>query len=65
MFFAGGGATGHPIEYIQLNRRDGATAEVCKYCGLRYQMKDHHEHVHFEVNPKPDLPAGRALGAKV
>mmetsp|Transcript_24312 Transcript_24312/g.57615 ORF Transcript_24312/g.57615 Transcript_24312/m.57615 type:complete len:118 (-) Transcript_24312:129-482(-) len=31
----GGGALGHPIEYIQLNTRhhDAAT---CKYCGLRF-----------------------------
>lgn len=34
----GGGVLGHPVEYIQLNKKKGAV-ETCKYCGLRY-MKD-------------------------
>eukprot|EP01138_Halocafeteria_seosinensis_P008993 gb/GECG01009192.1/.p1 GENE.gb/GECG01009192.1/~~gb/GECG01009192.1/.p1 ORF type:complete len:133 (+),score=13.98 gb/GECG01009192.1/:1-399(+) len=34
----GGGATGHPAEWIQLDNRDGATPAVCKYCGLRFVM---------------------------
>jgi len=38
----GGGATGHPLEYIELNKRDGATPNTCKYCGLRYVRKPHH-----------------------
>ena len=33
----GGGALGHPLEYISL-ARPGAI-EYCKYCGLRYTMK--------------------------
>lgn len=37
----GGGAMGHPIEYIQLNTVAGEVSE-CKYCGLRYKMKHHH-----------------------
>ncbi len=38
----GGGAMGHPIEYIQLNVVGGAGREgECKYCGLRYES-DHH-----------------------
>eukprot|EP01035_Chromulina_nebulosa_P022090 gene22090-28598_t len=32
----GGGALGHPIEYIQLNLGTSEPA-VCKYCGLRYK----------------------------
>mmetsp|Transcript_14566 Transcript_14566/g.39916 ORF Transcript_14566/g.39916 Transcript_14566/m.39916 type:complete len:109 (+) Transcript_14566:53-379(+) len=36
----GGGATGHPIEYIKLDRRQGRLPETCKYCGLRYIMKE-------------------------
>ncbi len=34
----GGGATGHPIEYIKLDKRDGHSAATCTYCGLRYKM---------------------------
>ncbi len=59
---AGGGATGHPVEYIQLDRRLGAVPETCKYCGVRFQMKAHGEHPHFDTNPPPELPAGRAKG---
>ena len=32
----GGGALGHPIEFIQLNRVNPKTPEVCTYCGLRF-----------------------------
>jgi NADH dehydrogenase (ubiquinone) Fe-S protein 6 len=38
----GGGALGHPVEYIQLETRRG-TPSTCKYCGLRY-AKDPHYH---------------------
>ena len=31
----GGGALGHPIEYIQLNTIS-KEPQVCKYCGLRF-----------------------------
>ena len=34
----GGGATGHPVEYIKLDKREGASPTPCKYCGLRFQM---------------------------
>jgi NADH dehydrogenase (ubiquinone) Fe-S protein 6 len=34
----GGGATGHPIEYIKLDKREGHSAATCNYCGLRYKM---------------------------
>ena len=34
----GGGATGHPIEYIKLDKREGKSAASCSYCGLRYRM---------------------------
>ena len=36
----GGGALGHPIEYIQLNTRHGDPA-TCKYCGLRFTSTGH------------------------
>jgi len=36
----GGGALGHPLEYIQLARRPvGDEVVSCIYCGLRYKMK--------------------------
>lgn len=38
----GGGATGHPIEFIQLNKRAGPSPTACKYCGLRFIGKGHH-----------------------
>ena len=34
----GGGALGHPVEYIQLDNVSTAPA-ICKYCGLRFKMK--------------------------
>ncbi|CAK4070845.1 unnamed protein product [Aphanomyces euteiches] len=37
----GGGALGHPLEYIQLNTVS-KEPQTCKYCGLRYKMKHHH-----------------------
>ncbi|KAL3822676.1 hypothetical protein ACHAXA_009558 [Cyclostephanos tholiformis] len=39
----GGGALGHPIEYIKLDGRDGKPTS-CIYCGLRYAMNDDHHH---------------------
>jgi len=38
----GDAALGHPIEYIQLNKVRIGEPETCKYCGLRYVMKQHH-----------------------
>eukprot|EP01038_Epipyxis_sp_PR26KG_P008632 gene8632-11667_t len=38
----GGGALGHPVEYIQLDTVSTKPA-ICKYCGLRYEM-DHSHH---------------------
>jgi len=44
----GGGALGHPLEYIKLGVRqdigEGSEAEGirCLYCGLRYRSKAHH-----------------------
>lgn len=43
----GGGALGHPIEFIELNKRNPEEPSVCKYCGLSYLMKPHgHGHHH-------------------
>ena len=36
-----GGATGHPVEYIQLNTTDRSKPQTCKYCGLRFVQKAH------------------------
>lgn len=33
----GGGALGHPVEYISLERP--GSVETCKYCGLRFTQK--------------------------
>ena len=38
----GGGALGHPIEFIQLNRVNEKTPEICTYCGLRFVMGNAH-----------------------
>ncbi|CAM9326717.1 unnamed protein product [Heterosigma akashiwo] len=38
----GGGALGHPLEYIQLDTKDLTAPQTCKYCGLRYVGKHHH-----------------------
>ena len=41
----GGGAMGHPIEFIKLELRDGAKGVACRYCGLRYRKAaGHHAH---------------------
>mmetsp|Transcript_90930 Transcript_90930/g.125409 ORF Transcript_90930/g.125409 Transcript_90930/m.125409 type:complete len:94 (+) Transcript_90930:106-387(+) len=29
---------GHPVQYIQLDRRNKHTPVTCKWCGLRYVM---------------------------
>ena len=39
----GGGALGHPVEYIQLNTVSDEPA-VCKYCGLRFRMRSGGHH---------------------
>lgn len=38
----GGGNLGHPIEYIKLDYRTPQIPVTCKYCGLRYIMKQSH-----------------------
>ena len=41
----GGGALGHPLEFIQLNLAKPDKPAICKYCGLRYvKGKGHHAH---------------------
>ena len=37
----GGGALGHPLEYIQLDTVSNEPA-VCKYCGVRFKASHHH-----------------------
>ncbi|CCI10373.1 unnamed protein product [Albugo candida] len=36
----GGGALGHPLEYIQLDTVERYEPQTCKYCGIRYKMKE-------------------------
>ena len=38
----GGGALGHPLEFIQLNRVEIGSPETCPYCGLKFMMGDAH-----------------------
>ena len=33
---------GHPVEYITVDSRDVTKPNICKYCGLRFVMKQHH-----------------------
>ena len=36
---------GHPVQYIQLNRRNEHTPATCKWCGLRFKkIADSHHH---------------------
>ena len=36
---------GHPVQYIQLNRRYEHTPATCKWCGLRFKKRaDGHHH---------------------
>ena len=37
---------GHPVQYIQVNRRYEHTPATCKWCGLRFRKRegDHHHH---------------------
>ena len=46
----GGGATGHPVEWIHLDKRQGKVGarvpETCKYCGVRYVMTEKAVHSH-------------------
>jgi len=30
---------GHPVQYIQLDRKNKFTPATCKWCGLRFQKK--------------------------
>jgi NADH dehydrogenase (ubiquinone) Fe-S protein 6 len=41
----GGGALGHPLQYIQVQGMKPGEFNSCKYCGLRYAMAEgHHGH---------------------
>ena len=35
---------GHPVQYIQLNRRYEHTPATCKWCGLRFRKRDDGHH---------------------
>ena len=37
----GGGALGHPVEYITLKPSGSKLAGICKYCNLRYVSSGH------------------------
>uniref|UniRef100_K3WW26 Zinc finger CHCC-type domain-containing protein n=1 Tax=Globisporangium ultimum (strain ATCC 200006 / CBS 805.95 / DAOM BR144) TaxID=431595 RepID=K3WW26_GLOUD len=36
----GGGALGHPLEYIQLDTVKHHGVQTCNYCGVRYKQKE-------------------------
>jgi NADH dehydrogenase (ubiquinone) Fe-S protein 6 len=38
----GGGALGHPTEYIKLDKRSGAVPATCKYCQMRFRKVGGH-----------------------
>lgn len=41
---------GHPVQYIQLNRRYENTPTTCKWCGLRFRKREAaHDH-HYWLN---------------
>nr|CCA27988.1 conserved hypothetical protein [Albugo laibachii Nc14] len=42
----GGGALGHPLEYIQLDTVERYEPQTCKYCGIRYKMKEGYHSSH-------------------
>ncbi|CDW74578.1 UNKNOWN [Stylonychia lemnae] len=35
---------GHPVQYIQLNKRTPHSPTTCKWCGLRFRKSDSHDH---------------------
>jgi len=35
---------GHPVQYIQLNRKQEGTPATCKWCGLRFKKNEHSHH---------------------
>jgi uncharacterized Zn-finger protein len=37
---------GHPVQYIQINRRYEHTPATCKWCGLRFRKREGHHHHH-------------------
>ena len=37
---------GHPVQYIQINRRYENSPATCKWCGLRFQKREGHGHGH-------------------
>ncbi len=53
----GGGALGHPVEYITLARGGQA---VCKYCGRRYLHATHPEAAAVRAEGQPYAPSAAA-----
>lgn len=53
----GGGALGHPIEYMTLGK---VGVVVCKYCGRRYVHVDHAEAAAIRANGTPYAPPAAA-----
>ena len=53
----GGGALGHPIEYIKLV---GDKTSVCKYCGLRYVQKGRTPKLDGYDKVYPSNPSGHS-----
>jgi uncharacterized Zn-finger protein len=53
----GGGALGHPIEYMTLAEKGEV---ICKYCGRRYLGSDHPEAATVEREGTPYGPSAAA-----
>lgn len=49
----GGGALGHPVEYMTLEKGGEV---VCKYCGRRYLHVSHPEAARVEAEGQPYQP---------
>ena len=53
----GGGALGHPVEYMTLGEKGEV---VCKYCGRRYLASDHPEAETVQREGTPYTPHAAA-----
>jgi len=53
----GGGALGHPVEYMTLGTRGEV---VCKYCGRRYLAADHPRAAQVRREGTPYAPPAAA-----
>ena len=49
---------GHPVQYLQLDKRHKHTPVTCPWCGMRYMKvdghDDHHHHHHHHDDEEED-----------